>query len=136
METSQSLAGTRALICEDEGFMSLVIERILRAEGAEVIGIAENGEEGVRLALEKRPDVVLMDLHMPVLDGVEATRLICSAYPARVVMLSGISDETALESARVAGAAGWIPKPVSRQQLISVLIHILANGQTDAWGRA
>src|SRR5689334_9601672 len=75
-ESAFSLMGKRAVIVEDEGVTQLQLRRILRSEGMEVVGLAANGLEAIEVVLEKRPDVVLMDIRMPIMDGLEAARII------------------------------------------------------------
>jgi DNA-binding NarL/FixJ family response regulator len=89
-----------------------VLEAILADEqGVEVVGAAENGEEAVQVAGEQDPDVVLMDISMPVLDGFEATRRILADRPGtRVIMLTGSSSDEDRAAARQAGAVAYVQK--------------------------
>lgn len=75
-----SLAGMRVVICEDEGITQLQLKRILTLAGLKVVGVAGDGQAGVETVLRERPDLVLMDIKMPVMDGLEAARQIMAAY--------------------------------------------------------
>ena len=91
--------------------------------GIEVIGSAHNGAEAVALAAELRPDVVIMDVEMPIMDGLEATRRIKQAHPAiAVVLISGSAG--LLASSVSAGADGYITKPFSADSLIYEILKI------------
>src|SRR6476659_6754405 len=94
-------AAVRVLIVDDHGLYRTGISTLLAAEdGVEVVAQASGGRVGVRLSRELRPDVVLMDLQMPDLDGVEATRLILAEQPAtRVLVLTVVSDEDKVSAA-------------------------------------
>jgi serine phosphatase RsbU (regulator of sigma subunit) len=107
----------RVLICEDEGLTALRLRRALAALGCDVVGMARNGEEGVRLACRFRPDLILMDVNMPELDGIEATRRIMAAAPAAVVMLTAYSDPDLVRRAVAAGASAYLVKPLDEAQL-------------------
>lgn len=124
------LDGKRVLICEDEGYIGLIMNRMVTAAGMTVVGIARSGIEGVEIALRERPDLVLMDIDMPCSDGVEATRRICEAYPARVVMITGVTNKDVLRRAFAAGASGYLAKPFARDQLIPILQDALANAHS------
>jgi DNA-binding NarL/FixJ family response regulator len=99
------------LVDDHEQFVS-VLEAILGGENdIDVVGTAENGEQAVELTHELEPDVVLMDISMPVMDGFEATRRIVSEVPdTRVVMVTGSSADEDRSQARNAGAVGYIQK--------------------------
>ena len=100
------------LVVDDHEQFVSVLEAILGGEtDIEVVGTAENGEQAVELANELEPDVVLMDISMPVMDGFEATRRIVAEVPeTRVVMVTGSSADEDRSQARHAGAVGYIQK--------------------------
>ncbi|MGW2543478.1 response regulator, partial [Kitasatospora sp. NPDC001574] len=97
----------RVLVAEDQAAVRAALVMILRAEpDLEVVGQAADGEEAVRLALELRPDVVLMDVQMPRLDGVSATREVVAAGAAQVLVLTTFDLDEYVYGALRAGAAG------------------------------
>jgi len=113
----------RALLCEDER--------------VEVVGIAETGDEAVRLATRLLPDIVLMDFSMPGLDGMEATRRINELeLPCRVLLLTGDQDDDVAAHAHEAGAAGFVRKEQGADVLREVFFEVASLtsvlGETDA----
>src|SRR5205814_2075132 len=112
------LHGRRVLICEDEGVVQMQIGRALSQAGMEVIGGAVDGKQGVEMALAHRPDLVLMDLNMPVIDGMEAARRIISAYHPCLVVLTAFGDGDLRKRAREVGACAYIVKPVNAESLL------------------
>ncbi len=116
-----SLDGKRIMICEDEGVTQLQLRRALSRAGLDVIGVAINGRQGLEIALRERPDIVLMDIHMPIMDGLEAARRILETFSVCVVMLTAFSDEEYLEKAQSIGTSGYILKPVTSDTLLPQL---------------
>jgi DNA-binding NarL/FixJ family response regulator len=109
----------RVLIVDDHDVFRRGLADLLGQEGLEVVAEASNGPAGVRLAAELAPDVVLMDLNMPAMSGVEAMRAILAADPAaRVVMLTIADDDDAMLEALMAGAVGYVLKDASLEQII------------------
>jgi response regulator NasT len=108
---------TRVLICEDEGLTSLRLRATLTRFGYEVVGCAANGAEVIAAAAELRPDLILMDIEMPCLDGISATRKIMTESPTAVLMLSAYNETEVVQSALAAGASGYVVKPVTDDQL-------------------
>jgi two-component system invasion response regulator UvrY len=116
----------RVLIADDHQLFAETLGLTLDFdERVEVAGSARNGKEAVRLALELQPDAVLMDLEMPVLDGIHATRLLRRLLPACpvVVLTASLSPEDA-HRARTAGAAGYLTKGCSADHVVSALLEV------------
>ncbi|MCP2255111.1 two component transcriptional regulator, LuxR family [Prauserella aidingensis] len=112
----------RVLVVDDQELMRVGFRMVLDAsDGIEVTGEAGNGEEAVRLAEELAPDVVLMDVRMPVLDGVEATRRIVAAAGSRVLVMTTFDLDEYVYSALQAGASGFLLKDTPPDDLISAL---------------
>jgi DNA-binding NarL/FixJ family response regulator len=116
----------RILIADDHRLFAESLARSLELDRRiEVVGLARNGIEAVRLAAELAPNVVLMDLRMPVLDGVEATRRIRDANPRTTVFVLTGSDSAAdIELARTAGAAGYLTKDRTTDELTDALFGL------------
>lgn len=120
---------TRILLVDDQSLVRAGFETILSSEpGFEVVGQAKDGAEGVALAAELQPDVICMDVQMPVMDGLEATRRITagSAHPA-VLMLTTFDREDFLFEALSAGASGFLLKTAEPEHLIDA-VHALSRG--------
>ena len=118
---STSQPARRVIVAEDETLIRLDIIEILRGEGYDVIGEADNGEKAVQLAEELKPDLVLMDVKMPVMDGISAAEKIVKARIAPVVLLTAFSQKELVERARDAGAMAYVVKPFTPADLIPAL---------------
>src|SRR5262245_1786998 len=116
----------RVLIADDEPLFVESVEALLRGDSrVQVIGSATNGQDAVDLALALVPDVTLMDITMPVLDGIEAARRIRLARPdACVLIMTGSSTATDVERAREAGVAGFLTKDRIGTQLGGAILEI------------
>ena len=119
----------RVLICDDQALVRGGFRAILGAQpDIDVVGEAENGAEAVALAERRRPDVILMDIRMPVLDGVEATRrLAAQGSPARILVLTTFDLDEYVHAAIRAGASGFLLKDVTPGKLLEA-IRIVAGG--------
>ncbi|HHV62770.1 MAG TPA: response regulator [Firmicutes bacterium] len=107
----------RVLIAEDESLVAMGIRAQLESLGYEVVGEAADGAEAVSLCERVRPDVVIMDINMPRMDGVEAARAISERCPTPVVILTGYSDRELVERAADAGVFAYLVKPVDEHDL-------------------
>ena len=121
----------RVLLVDDHVVVRAGLEELLRTTGEiEVVGAAADGAEAVRLAVERAPDVVLMDLEMPGVDGIEATRRVLAAgSDAAVVVLTSFSDRERILQALDAGAVGYLLKDAEPHELVSA-IRAAARGES------
>jgi response regulator NasT len=121
------------VVAEDEAIIRLDVVEILREAGFDVVGEAGDGEAAVRLAEELRPDLVVMDVKMPVLDGISAAERIGKAGLAPVVLLTAFSQRELVDRARDAGAMAYVVKPFSADDLLpAVEIAISRHAQIRA----
>jgi two-component system, NarL family, response regulator DegU len=121
----------RLLLVDDHKLLRQGLRRAVEEAGFDVVGEAGDGEEAVRLAVELRPDLVLMDVTMPVLDGIEATRRLRHSAPeARVVILTMHGEEETVTQALRAGAVAYLLKDCSTDQVAETL-YAVAAGDTD-----
>lgn len=113
----------RVLIADDHSVVRAGLEQLLATAGdIELVGMAADGDEAVALAEAHRPDIVLMDLAMPGVDGVEATRLIvATGGPSQVVVLTSFSDQKRIIDALDAGAAGYVLKHADPDELLDAV---------------
>jgi DNA-binding NarL/FixJ family response regulator len=120
------MAHIRVLIADDHRLFAEALEAILGGdERIEVVGHAGDGREAVRLASELQPDVVLMDISMPVMDGIAAAEAIrATDTTASVLMLTGSNSRADVDRARKAGAAGYVTKDRIAAELIDAIVEI------------
>jgi two-component system, NarL family, response regulator DegU len=120
----------RLMLVDDHQMLRQGLRRSLEEEGFYVVGEASDGEQAVRLVPAAKPDVILMDVSMPDMDGVEATRRIIQNDPdQRVVMLTMHADKDLIEAAIKAGAVGYLTKDCSTDEVIEA-VKMAANGET------
>ncbi len=114
-------ARKRVVIAEDEALIRMDLAEMLQEEGYEVVGQAGDGESAVKLAAEHRPDLVILDVKMPVLDGITAAEQIGAEKIAPVLMLTAFSQRELVERARDAGAMAYLVKPFSKADLVPAI---------------
>jgi two-component system, response regulator PdtaR len=117
----KSQARKRVVIAEDEALIRMDLAEMLQEEGYEVVGQAGDGESAVKLAAEHRPDLVILDVKMPVLDGISAAERIGAEKIAPVLMLTAFSQRELVERARDAGAMAYLVKPFSKADLVPAI---------------
>ncbi len=119
----------RIALADDHKLFREALRALLNTEPAfQVVAEAENGLSAIEQVQKHRPDIVLMDVNMPVMDGIDATRQIALQFPdTKVIALTLDSDCFTVEKMRRAGAAGYLPKLCSRKDLIET-IHQVQNG--------
>lgn len=111
----------RVLIAEDEALIRLDLAEMLVEEGYEVVGEAGDGETAVRLAEELRPDLVILDIKMPIMDGLAAAEKIAEAQIAPVVILTAFSQRDLVERAKAVGAMAYLVKPFQKSDLVPAI---------------
>ncbi|PID98116.1 MAG: response regulator [Actinobacteria bacterium] len=116
--TEEQTEARRVLVAEDESLIRLDIVETLTSAGYNVVAEASDGEEAVELALEHEPDLCIMDVKMPKLDGISAAEKILAELSCAVVMLTAFSQTELVERARDAGAMAYVVKPFSPADLI------------------
>jgi two-component system, response regulator PdtaR len=130
----------RVVVVEDESLIRLDLVEMLTEAGYEVVGQAGDGESGVRLVREMRPDVVLMDVKMPGLDGVSAAEALAADSIAPIVLLTAFSHADLVERALAAGVQGYVVKPFTLAELRPAIeiararfaeVHVLRNGVAE-----
>lgn len=112
-----AMAATRILIAEDNDLVSLTLEEQLKDLGYDVVGIARNGIEAVALTQKLGPDLIIMDIRMPEMDGTEAAAKIHSQHDIPIIMLTAYADKDTIRRAEQAGALGYLVKPVNQNEL-------------------
>ena len=114
------------LIVDDSRTSRKILKGILESEGYEVVGEATNGQEGYERYVELKPDVVTMDITMPVLDGIEALKKIKGEYPdAKVVMVTAAGQKTKMVEAVQNGANEFVSKPFESEQLKKIIDKVV-----------
>ena len=112
---------TRVLIAEDEALIRLDLKEMLEEEGYAVVAEVGDGEQAVERAETLRPDLVILDIQMPVLDGLSAAERIAAAKIAPVIVLTAFSQRELVERARDAGAMAYLVKPFSKNDLVPAI---------------
>ncbi len=120
-------APQKILVADDELLVAQGIIGLLKTLGFEIIGPCKNGEEAIALVREDKPDMALLDIQMPIMDGMQAAQIIFHEYDVPVVMLTAYSDDTFLRNSIAAGVFGYLLKPASKEQLSA--------GLSVAWKR-
>ena len=120
-EAEVSADSPRVLVAEDEALIRLDLIEMLQEEGYQVVGEAVDGEQAVELAAKLSPDLVILDVKMPKMDGIEAASAIAKARIAPVVILTAFSQRELIERARDAGAMAYLVKPFAKHDLIPAI---------------
>jgi two-component system chemotaxis response regulator CheY len=132
MSPTEGAGNHSFLIVEDNVVILHILTSLLTIEGYKIAGIACNGLDAVRLYRESQPDIVLMDIMLPELDGLEATRRILELDPnAKIIMISSVAESDIVKKAIHLGAKDYISKPVHTERLFRV-IHALMGKEAPA----
>ena len=116
-----SLRRIRILVAEDETIIRLDLVELLRRAGMDVVGEAHDGEQAISLARELQPDLAIMDVKMPKVDGIEAARRIINERPIPIVMLTAYGQEELVARAAEAGVFGYLVKPFRESDLLPAI---------------
>lgn len=117
------------MIVDDATFIREIFKTIAMKQGWIIVGEAENGEQAIKVALETKPDVILMDIVMPKKSGIEATRAILEVMPStKIVACSTVDQDTVLMRAIEAGCVSYVTKPFKSEELINAINSAL-NGE-------
>ncbi|GAA2084857.1 response regulator [Pseudolysinimonas kribbensis] len=128
-EPETPAAPRRVVVAEDESLIRLDIVEILRDNGFDVVGEAGDGETAVQLATDLRPDLVVMDVKMPQLDGISAAEKLAKNHIAPVVLLTAFSQKELVERASEAGALAYVVKPFTPNDLLPAIEIALSRYQ-------
>jgi response regulator NasT len=118
--------GKRVVIAEDEAIIRLDLKEILESEGYEVVGETGRGDEAVELTRSLEPDLAILDVKMPGIDGIEAARQITAHQRVPVLILTAFSQRNLIEEARDAGVVAYLVKPFQRAELVPAIDVALA----------
>jgi response regulator NasT len=113
--------GARVVIAEDEAIIRLDLQETLEEEGYEVVGSTGRGDEAVSLVRELMPDLAILDIKMPGMDGITAAKEIAAGRWAAVLILTAFSQRDLVEQARDAGAIGYLVKPFQKSDLVPAI---------------
>lgn len=119
-------AAKRVVIAEDEAIIRLDLKEILEVEGYDVVGEAGRGDDAVELVADLKPDLAILDVKMPGVDGIEAARRITSEHNVAVLILTAFSQRNLIEDARDAGVVAYLVKPFQRGELVPAIEVALA----------
>lgn len=126
MSVTSPLAGKRLVVVDDEGLIRLQIRKCFQSSEAVIVGEARSAEEGLAVILRERPDLVLMDISLPGMDGLTATRQLLAELPMRVVIMTAYGLEEYRVRAQQAGACGYLVKPLTAARLVAELERCLS----------
>ena len=112
----------RVVIADDESIRLMSLKTQLESLGLQVIGEGANGKEAVDLVLKSKPDMAILDIKMPDMDGLEAAKAIASQYPVPIILLTAYSERTLAERAIEAGVFAYLMKPVSEEDLLPTIL--------------
>jgi two-component system, response regulator PdtaR len=125
-EADGVLTPTRVVIAEDEAIIRLDLKEILVSAGYDVVAETARGDDAVAMVDRHRPDLVILDVKMPGMDGVQAAREITARHRAAVLVLTAFSQRDLIEEARDAGVAAYLVKPFRREELLPAVAEVLS----------
>ena len=131
----KTLSKVKVLIAEDDFLIAEEISRIIKKLGYQLIGVASNGVKAVEMALKQKPDVVLMDIIMPKMDGLDAARQIVNACSAAIIILTAHESHDLIEKAGEFGIAAYLTKPPKPEEIERAVYIALARHRDLAESR-
>jgi len=121
--------GLRVLVADDEPMIRLGLRAMLEEQGYEVVGEADNGRGAVELARATAPDLIILDIRMPHMDGLEAARAIMAERPTAILLLTAYADRELVEKAKACGVLAYLVKPFREADLIPAMEIAVARFQ-------
>ncbi len=121
----------RVVIAEDEAIIRLDLKEILSSAGYDVVGESGRGDEAVQLVAEHEPDLVILDIKMPGLDGIQAAREITARHQVAIMLLTAFSQRDLIEEARDAGVAAYLVKPFQARELLPAVADVLSRARQE-----
>jgi two-component system, response regulator PdtaR len=134
-DTTGTAVLARVVIAEDEAIIRLDLKEILTSAGYDVVGESGRGDEAVELVAQHRPDLAILDIKMPGMDGLRAAREITSQYQVAVMLLTAFSQRDLIEEARDAGVAAYLVKPFQARELLPAVAGVLSRARQE-WALA
>jgi two-component system, response regulator PdtaR len=128
---SKSATVARVVIAEDEAIIRLDLKEILTSAGYDVVGETGRGDEAVKLVEEHSPDLAILDIKMPGMDGLRAAREITSRHQVAVLLLTAFSQRDLIEEARDAGVAAYLVKPFQPRELLPAVADVLSRARQE-----
>lgn len=115
------LRGLKILLADDEAILRLDLREMLADAGHQIVGEAGNGEEAIAMARKLKPDFIIMDVKMPIMDGINAAKVIAAEDIAPVLLLTAYSQQDIVDKAKDAGVIAYLVKPVREEQLFPAM---------------
>ena len=125
------MSGARIVIADDEAIIRLDLKEILEEAGYDVVAETGRGDEAIELVKQHGPDLAILDVKMPGLDGISAAREIISTHDIAVLLLTAFSQRDLIEEARVAGVSAYLVKPFRKAELIPAVEQVLRSARED-----
>jgi response regulator NasT len=131
MTNGHTPAAARVVIAEDEAIVRLDLKEILISAGYDVVGETGRGDEAVRLVEQHQPDLAILDIKMPGMDGIRAAREITSRHQVAVLLLTAFSQRDLIEEARDSGVSAYLIKPFQPRELLPAIADVLARARQE-----
>ncbi|RWR13557.1 response regulator [Siminovitchia fortis] len=119
----------RIMVVEDESIVRLDIVEMLEDEGWDVVAAINNGEKAIELAEALEPDLIIMDIKMPKLDGIKASEIISKKLDVPILLLTAYTQDEVIKSRKIESISGYLVKPISENNLIPAVKNILFSSQ-------